>query len=94
MQPQLSDAWFKERISAVSDFIASILSCLIQILKVGKLSQSQEEIAMGLKSQSAGDQLRNNTLYYIFAPLKFHDFEQVKVNMQTINVANITGHQN
>ena len=49
---------------------------------------------MGLKSQSAGDQLRNNTLYYIFAPLKFHDFEQVKVNMQTINVANITGHQN
>ena len=49
---------------------------------------------MGLKSQSAGDQLRNNTSYYIFAPLKFHDFEQVKVNMQTINVANITGHQN
>ena len=38
MQPQLSDAWFKERISAVSDFIASILSCLTQILKVGKLS--------------------------------------------------------
>ena len=39
MQPQLSDAWFKERLERlVSDFIASILSCLIQILKVGKLS--------------------------------------------------------
>ena len=35
MQPQLSETWFKERIGAVSDFI---LSCLIQILKVGKLS--------------------------------------------------------
>jgi len=38
MQPRLSETWFKERISAVSDFIASILSCLIQILKLGKLS--------------------------------------------------------
>ena len=35
MQPQLSETWFKERIRAVSDFT---LSCLIQILKVGKLS--------------------------------------------------------
>ena len=38
MQSQLSETWLKEGISAVSDFIASILSCLIQILKVGKLS--------------------------------------------------------
>ena len=30
----------------------------------------------------------------MFAPIKFHDFDQVKVNMQTISVANKTGHQN
>ena len=30
----------------------------------------------------------------MFAPIKFHDFEQVKVKIQTNSVANKTGHQN
>ena len=63
MQPQLSETWFKERISAVSDFIASIV-LFNSNFKGGQtflelMDWIQEEIAMRLKSQSAGDQLRN-----------------------------------
>ena len=58
----------------------------------------QEEIAMRLKSPSAGDQLRNNlakfTSYqYHIIFLQHLNFAILKA-MQTISIANITWHQN
>ena len=58
----------------------------------------QEEIAMRLKSPSAGDQLRNNlakfTLYQYHIIFLQHLILAILKTMQTISIANITWHPN